>query len=245
MFIAVNSGSTPAEVTSYARQNDVTWPVIMDTDRGFESEVNVNKVSLSNIWQFRSIDADGNISRFNDTEIVPTVKSLLKKAEWNVDSALIPDTLSAAHRMIEFGFYSDAAGILADASTARDESVKTGAKALLDFVNQKIAARLKEANDAKSDGKLWDAFKLYSQTAERFRGYETEIDLRATLKELRAEESVKSEFSAQRQFENAKKQFDRNGVKRTLVKLKKIMDKYPDTEGAAMAAEAHAALAKR
>ena len=56
------------------------------------------------------------------------------------------------------------------------------------------------------------------------------------------DDAVKGEVSALRLYESAKKQFPRNGVKRTLVKLERIVKKYPGTEGAVMAKEAIDAL---
>ena len=237
LFIAVNSGNDPASVKDYVRSNKVSWPVIVDSDRAFESRADVKQVSLNNIWQFRSIDTDGNIRPFNGKKMPETAQQLLKDATWEIDAELIPESLSQAHYLVEFGSYADAAQTLEQASSSRDKSIKAGAEALLEFVNQKINTKLKEADEARVSDEAWSAYKQYSVISEQFRGYEMDIDLRTVLKELKSEDAVKSEFSAMRMFESAKKQFARTGMKRTIVKLKRIVAKYPDTEGAVMAQE--------
>lgn len=237
LFIAINSGNDPVSVKNYIRSNRVNWPVIIDSDRAFESRVDVKEVSLKNIWQFRSIDTSGNIRPFNSSKMAETAQNLLKNAKWAIDAELIPESLTQAHYLVEFGSYASAAETLDDASSSRDKSVKAGADALMGYVNKRINAKLKEAEEARKNDQLWSAYKFYSSIGEQFRGYQLDVDLRTILKELKAEDAVKGELSALRMFESAKKQFPRNGMKRTLVKLNRIVEKYPDSEAAVMAKE--------
>jgi len=238
VFIAVNSGNEPKDVRSYARSNKVTWPVIIDMDRTFESKIDVNEISVKNIWQFRSIDSNGEIKYFRGDDLAKTAQKLLETAKWEVDATQIPESLMQAHRFVEFGMYSLAADMLNDANTSRDEQVKTGATALLNRVNEQIAAQLKTADQAKQNGEPWKAYKSYTDTKDQFKGYKMEVDLRSRLKELKADAKVKNELSAERQFLTAKNKFAQNGMKRTLVKLKRIVEKYPDTEAAVLSQEA-------
>jgi hypothetical protein len=237
LFIAVNSGNDPASVRNYIRSNKVTWPVIIDSDRAFESRADVKEVSLKNIWQFRSIDAKGNMDSFNGTKMAETAAQLLGDAKWEVDASLIPKPLSQAHYLVEFGSYSAAAKTLNEASQSRDETIKAGADALLTLVKRQIQVKLDAAKEAQTNSQVWSAYKLYSAVGDQFKGYELDVDLRSILKELKSTDAVKAELSAMRLFESAKKQFARNGMKRTLVKLNRIVDKYPDTEAATMARE--------
>ena len=144
--------------------------------------------------------------------------------------------------MVEFGMYPAAAKTLNDASNSRDEQVKTGATALLDYVNEQVAAELKLAEEAKQNDEPWQAYKIYVATQDQFGRYKMDFDLRAAMKELKTEEKVKNEFAAERQFLSAKNNFARNGAKRTVGKLKRIVEKYPDTEAAALSTEAIAKL---
>ena len=242
VFIAVNSGTDLDSVKKYAKTHKVNWPVVIDTDRAFESRMKVKQVSLQNIWQFRSIDASGKIQSFNGKEMAETAESLLKDAKWEIDAELIPESLSQAHSQVEFGSYANAAKTLVEASKSRDESIKAGADALLGYVKKQSNAKLKVAEEARKDDQLWPAYKLYSSIGEQFRGYQLDVNLVTILKELKAEDAVKAQVSALRLFKSAKKQFPRNGKKKTLVKLNRIVKKYPDTEGAVMAAEAIDAL---
>ena len=237
MFIAVNSGNDPASVKNYVRSNKVSWPVIVDSDRAFESRADVKEVSLQNIWQFRSIDGEGNIRSFSGKQMPETAQRLLKDAKWEIDADLIPESLSQAHYLVEFGSFANAAQTLEEASSSRDKSIKAGAEALIEYVDKRINSKLKEAGEARKNGDQWTAYKQYTAIGDQFRGYKMDVDLRAILKELKSEDAVKSEFSAMRMFNSAKKQFPRTGMKRTLVKLKRIVEKYPATEGAVMAQE--------
>ena len=242
VFIAINSGADPETVKKYARSQKVNWPVIIDTDRTLESRMKVKEVSLQNIWQFRSIDAAGKIQSFNGKKMAATAESLLKDAKWEIDAELIPESLSQAHSQVEFGCYANAAKTLVEASKSRDESIKAGADALLGYVKKQSNAKLKVAEEARTDDQLWPAYKLYSSIGKQFRGYELDVDLVTIIKELKADDAVKAQVTALRLFESAKKQFPRNGKKKTLVKLNRIVKKYPDTEGAVMAADAIDAL---
>ncbi len=38
LFVAVNSGTSPAEFEGYLQRNNVTWPAISDWDRSFEKQ---------------------------------------------------------------------------------------------------------------------------------------------------------------------------------------------------------------
>ena len=242
MFLAINSGSDPVSVEKYVRSNKVKWPVIIDSKRTFESRVVGKEVSLKNIWQFRSIDPSGKIRSFNGAKMAETAQSLLKDAKWDVDAELIPDSLTKAHFLVEFGNYTATAKTLDEASKSSDKSIKAGADALTGYVSKRINAKLNEAEEVRKNDQLWSAYKLYSSIGKEFLGYQVDADLPAILKELKMEDAVKGEVSALRLYESAKKQFPRNGVKRTLVKLERIVKKYPGTEGAVMAKEAIDAL---
>ena len=70
------------------------------------------------------------------------------------------------------------------------------------------------------------------QFQHRFKGYDTEIDVKAELKTLAASETVETQVKALRLFESALKTANRSGMERAAKRLKKIMEQYPDTEAA-------------
>ena len=60
LFIAVNSGTARPQLENYLRRNKVTWPVVCDSDRSFESQFPF-KISLQNIKQIYLVLPNGSL----------------------------------------------------------------------------------------------------------------------------------------------------------------------------------------
>lgn len=231
VFIAVNSGTPPALLARYVRSNRVNWPVIADVDRAVEQEFGVNTISLENIAQVRGVRADGSIALGNAANLDGLADNLLKDASWNVDPEGIPDSLRNAWAGVEFGDYPSAArGITAGLNSSNDD-VKAAAERLQEYVQNELDETLASAEKAESDGEVWQAFQLYSQLTEDFRGYELPDDLKARVRTLSADKQVKEEIAAQKRLEAALK-LARSpvGRARAVRLLQALVKSAPDTE---------------
>ena len=210
--------------------------MIADESRSFEKAMGVGPISLDNIYGYKSINAAGEASSCG-SDFKQVANDLLQEAKWNVDPSALPDSLKKAWVSVEFGNFASASKTLVRAEKSKDEAVKSGATLLLDYVKGKMTENLKAAEEAKESGEIWKAYKLYSATEQQFKGYETEVDVKATVKELKSNEAVVGELAAMKKFESAKRSFTSSGMKRTLVKLKGIVEKHPGTEAAAASQE--------
>lgn len=234
VFIAVNSGNDKVSVSKYLKKNKIGWPTIVDYDRAFEKMADVGEVSLRNIWQFATVNAEGEIRRSaNDPE--KAAQRVLKDAKWNVDLKLIPPALQAEWKAVEFGDYSKAARGLKRASNSSKPELKAGADVLMDYVSEKMNGLVTEADEARESDEVWIAYKKYSQAKEVFAGYDLPEEALEHWKELKSNKKVKSEISAEKQLASAGRIAAKSGVRRVIGKLKKLIEQHPDTEAAAVA----------
>ena len=234
-FIAVNSGNDRAEVNRYVRRNEVSWPVIVDLQREFEKASGVGMVSLKSIWKFAAIDASGTMRKIGSSDIEKSATKLLQDAKWNVDPTELDPSLQELWMGVEFGNYAAVAKRLNKASKNRQPDIKSGAEVLLAWVNEQLSSQLGAAEEDREAGDLWSAYKQYLMVRGQFDGYEMSVDLRAVLKELKADEKVANELAAQKRFDRAESRFAKIGMDRTVVMLKSLVEKYPGTEAATAA----------
>ena len=236
VFIAVNSGNSSSEVASYIRKNGITWPTIVDSARAFESAAGVGEISLDRISGYRVLNAEGSLVR--SYGIDGSAKVAMTTAEWNVDPDGIPDSLKAAWQAIEFGDFVSQARTLRRALKSKKTEVQTAAQTLNDYVQGKLTATLEKAIAAKTADDEWLAYKTFLEFEHRFKGYDTDTDVKAELKILLGSDAVKTQLTASRQLENALKTASRSGMERAAKRLKKLIEKYPNTEAAEKAQNA-------
>ena len=70
---------------------------------------------------------------------------------------------------------------------------------------EKMSKQIESAKKAEADGKLWVAFRGYSDAAVRYKGYELPKDITATIKKLQTSPDVKKEVTALRILAAAKR----------------------------------------
>lgn len=241
VFIAVNSGTTRADLARYVRINKISWPVIVDSDRSLESQCNAGVISLNNILQLRFLTPDGEMFVGDKQFIASGVDRAVKGASWSLDPADFPARLIPAVRAIEFGNFPAAAKALTSGVKSEDADVRKAAVTLNEIVQQEIESRVEAAKQAWRAGEKWNAYKIYSTLPKRFKGYELPPGMDTTLKKLAADPTVKSELAAMKSFATAKKLIatGREDRMRTAsTRLKKIISESPDTEAAALAKDA-------
>ena len=230
VFIAVNSGNNASKVASYLKKNGITWPTIVDSARRFEAVAGTGEISLNRISGYRVLDAEGMLKSSFGLE--PSAKMAMTTAKWNVDPEGFPDSLRGCWQAIEFGDFVSEARALQRALKSKKSEVQTAAQTLNTYVQGKLNATLEKATDAKTAGDEWLAYKTFEEFRYRFKGHDTEIDVKAELKTLASSEAVETQKKALKQFENALKTANRSGMEKAAKRFKKIMEVYPDTEAA-------------
>ncbi len=235
VFMAVNSGSNRAEVSSYARENNIIWPVVVDADRSLEKECNVTEISLQNIYQLRIVKADGSIIGGNAQDLEASANIALQGAAWKVDPAGIPASLKASWLSLELGEFGKASAGVKAGLSAKDEETKAAAEKLKVAIDEVLTKRIAEATDLLSQGNKWQAFKKLEMINVEFKGYGLPLEAAATHKELVADEVIKNEQKAVKLLDAAKKIGARGGdasVKRAVAQLEMLVNTMPDTEAA-------------
>lgn len=236
----MNSGSNSANVSRYLRKYQITWPTIVDFDRSLEKQADVPEVSLSNIWQVRVIDSSGKVIRAGATDLEKTGERALSGAKWNVDPSTMPNELKSIWAQIEFGTYDSAAISLRKHLKSRKPEIKTAATTLNDFVTKQLTDEIAAAATAEKSGNVWQSYRVLQTLAQRYKGYEIPKSATTDIKRLAVNETVKTELSANRKLELARKSArstSKSAQARVIRQLESIVKQFPNTEAAKQASE--------
>ncbi len=244
IFIAVNSGNSPDQVKSYLKQNNIDWPVIVDTDRSFEQTTLADQISLGNIIQIGVLTASGDWHQAAIQQLNLAAKSAAEKGHWKVDPAIVPAELQQAWRKIEIGNYADASRAVMQAGSAGDETSKAAAKQLFAAVKQSMDAELAEAGKLMKSNQNWPAYKALEILQAKYDGYPMHPAVAKKYDELGQTDEVKQQYRASKKLAAAIRTGSLgtpSAVKRATADLKEIVEDFAGTEGAG---EAQAILDK-
>ena len=238
-FIAVNSGNTKKEVAAYISRHKVPWPTIVDSGRMFEKVSLSKEISLKNIGQYRTINSEGEIGYASSGDLDKAITGLLDDASWNIDPEGFPKSMMATWRAIEFGNFQSAASGVKKATRNSNPEMKAAGDKLNEYVQKQIAELLTVASEAQEQDDLWMAYTTYSQVKDSFKGYQMETDLLPILKKLKKEPTVINELAAKKLLDAVRRRSvtSKSAYKAAVVRLKKIVEKYPKTEAARLAGE--------
>ncbi|MBS0204921.1 MAG: redoxin domain-containing protein [Planctomycetes bacterium] len=232
LFIAVNSGNPKAKIEVYIRQAKVTWPVIVDTSRGFEKACGLfQEINAQNVSGIRYIKPDGEIVAGLD-DLEDAADNAVEGAEWKIDPAGIPESLKSAWHAIEFGNYKGLAVTLNKSAKSSKSDVKEAAAKLMEVVQKEIETLAAEVKETQDNMQNYRAYELYSELTERFSGFELPKDVVAMKKDFSKDPKVKAGMAAAKSLEVARKQLVTGNPAmktKTLAALEKIMVDFPDT----------------
>jgi thiol-disulfide isomerase/thioredoxin len=232
IFMAVNSGTSRAEVQQYARELDINWPILVDSDRQFEKQGGVKPISLQGIWQACIITSDGRWQTGDWTDIEGTIKKALNGAAWKVDPAKVPASLRSAWLAIEFGNYSGAGTNVKKGLVSPKADVKAAAEKLAAVAQKEIDGRAAAAKTALDEGKTWQAYEIYNSLSTRFAGFDLPAEVGSNRKKLAADPQVKAGLVASKSLESARKQLGSGNAasqNRAKLSLEKIVQDFPGT----------------
>ena len=235
MFIAVNSGNTPAQVAAYAKAQKITWPIIVDTKREFEKNAGVGQISVRNIKQCAYITADGTLRSSRSFNIKKVAESALQGASWRVDPSTVPESLRVAHRAIEWGKFALASSAIGKALKSGQSEEKEAATQLNAAVMEELE---KDAATAWALGKASEFFEAhleFKKLADRFKGYQTPEKYVSAAKWLARQPEVKDELKAAKVLDAAKKLLaspKESTRRRVPARLKGIIKNFPNSRAA-------------
>ena len=235
VFIAINSGNEAGPVAGYARGVRLPWPVIVDTDRSFETAVGVGFITNDNNIKVRIVGPDGKLYQSSIENFKASIERHIDKAAWKIDPTTIPEPLQGAWKSVEFGQYQSALGLIQRGTSASNTQIKTAAQSLLKQIEADLDALLAKAKAAEKSGKKWEAYKHYLEATRSFKGLPKATEAGKTLKTLAEDASLTSEIRAMAALENADKQLaSRSRTQRRdgLAMLDQIIEQFPNTEAA-------------
>lgn len=238
VVIGVNSGTPPRELAGYLRQNRINLPVIMDVDRSLEKASNVGEISLQNIYQARIITADGTMRSANAGDLEGSIQQALQGAKWNVDPTGMPAELQAAWAAVEFGTPAAGAQAIRRAQRAASGPAKDAADRLVAYVDSQIQASMTEAQSFETAGQNWDAYKVYAELQEKFRGYDLPEDLDEKIKTLADDEAIKTEVAAMKQLDAIKRRLataNPTSARAIVMQINRLIEQSPGTDAAEQA----------
>jgi thiol-disulfide isomerase/thioredoxin len=236
VFIAVNSGTSPAEVQQYAREVKLSWPIIVDPTRQFEKLWLDQEISLQNIHQCELILPTGqkDLGRWDDLD--GSVKQALEGAAWKIDPKTIPAAFMPTWQAVELGNYQAAASLLKKGMATKNVEVKEAATRVNTFVQEQIRSAIEAAGKAREAGDAWKAYQLYTGVSRTFAGYELPAEVAAAQKELASDAKVKQQLEAAKLLDGVKKTLAAARTdaarKRVVTRLEQLASQHPGTDAA-------------
>jgi len=239
VFIAVNSGNSPAEVERYAREVKLIWPIIVDPSRQFEKSWLNQPISLQNIHQLEIILPSGRKGdgRWNDLD--GSVKAALKGSSWKIDPKTIPPIFMPTWQAVELGNYPAAASLLKKGLVTKNAEVKAAAERVNDFVQSEIRSTAEQAAKSRHEGDAWRAYQRYRSMTSTFAGYDLPAEVTIAQKELANDPKVKRELEAAKLLDGIQKSAltarTEPARKRISTRLEQLTSQFADTEAAQQA----------
>ena len=237
MLIAVNSGNSAMAVAQYVTANRLTFPVIVDTDRSLEVAAGIGEVSLKNIWQAIEIDPQGTVTRVSATDLSQSMASAASKASWNVDPQGMPAAILPLWKQIEFGHFQGTAKLVERSLKDRNADVKAAAESLSAYAAKQIEELATQAESAAASGDQWQTWKLYDRMMREFAGYTISESATNAFAALSKSDEIQRQKDAMKQWVLVQKTMTGSNPSRGRIEamLGKLIEKYPDTEAAALA----------
>jgi len=245
LFIAVNSGNDPKAVESYLKGVNCDWPALADIDRAYEKSADVGTISLQNIYQARIITPSGKMVQADTGNLAGSVKTYLPQAKWKVDPKIVPESMKAAWKAMEFGDYALASAVVKRTIKSSDEKARTAAQAMDKAITVDVEALFAEGAKAEASGQKWEAYKAYDRAAKTFRGHPKATEAAAAAKKLAADKDLKDEIKAMALLERAQTMLqsrNRQEQRSAATMLEAIAKQFESTEAGKAAAKMAASI---
>ncbi len=239
VFIAVNSGNSPADVEQYAREVKLNWPIIVDPSRQFEKLWLNQPISLQNIHQVGLLLSSGRKQSGRWDNLDDSVKTALQGAAWKIDPQTIPPIFMPTWQQVELGNYTAAANLLKKGLVTKNAEVKAAAERVNDFVQSEIRSAAEQAAQVRQQGDAWRAYQRYLSMSRTFAGYDLPAEVAAAQKELANDPKVKRELEAAKVLDGIQRSAlvarTDSARKKIATRLELLTTQFADTDAAKQA----------
>jgi thiol-disulfide isomerase/thioredoxin len=227
-FIAIAAGDTADQAKAYLKRTGLVMPIFADKLSLME-KLYGTKISLNNIYQFRVIDAAGNIVGYNmDKQSIDRALAGVKLPHSAKD---YHEELAQVVAALNIDMHSIAMRELRRYLNSKDEAVKASAEALSAAVVEQAKGWVEQA-DALVQTDPIHAGKLYDQASDLFPKEDFGKDARTKLNDLMSSPAVKDETAARKMYAKMISAIDKmkpNQTPELIAYAKKIAEEYPDT----------------
>jgi thiol-disulfide isomerase/thioredoxin len=225
-FIAIDPGHPLNDSIAYTKETKLVMPVYPDPLRVMEGRWGEH-ISLRNIYQFKVIDAEGNVA----AQSLEDIPAIVAKATWKYRNKGYNAKLNPAIDAFEWNQYVAGMRMLKPLLKDRNKAVVDDAQKLLADIKTEVEQWKADADKAAEDKPI-DAYDLYAHVAAVFPGDELGKSVEEPLKKLKSNKAVKDELGARQMFEQVGGVMSKaNTDQKALVAqfCRSIAKKYPGT----------------
>lgn len=249
IFIAINSGNSAGDVSSYMQEVKCSWPTIVDTNRSFEKACGITEpVAIGNTLVVKVVAPTGEMQTATHLNYHLFVTDKLKTAKWKIDPKAIPDSLKVAWQFLEIGNYNQALTLMAASDKKQvDEQSKAALATLKSVILEEFNKVATPAKEAEAAGNAWIALKGYQIAALQFSNLPEAKELKGKITKLGTDPAVGRELKAAKlwtEAQNAARSPNAATQKRAVQQAHQVVKDYPNTEAATAAQAALDTLPK-
>ncbi|MDB5174529.1 MAG: hypothetical protein JWN51_3302 [Phycisphaerales bacterium] len=225
-FIAIDPGHPINDSIAYTKETKLVMPVYPDPLRVMEGRWGEH-ISLRNIYQFKVIDAEGNVA----AQRLEDIPAIVAKATWKYKDKGYNAKLNPAIDAFEWNQYVAGMRLLKPLLKDRNKAVVDDAQKLLADIKTEVEQWKADADKAAEDKPI-EAYDLYTHVAAVLAGDELGKSVEEPLKKLKANKAVKDELGARLMFEQVAGVMSKakSEQKATVAQFcRSIAKKYPGT----------------
>jgi thiol-disulfide isomerase/thioredoxin len=240
IFIAINSGNSVGEVSSYMQEVKCSWPTIVDTDRSFEKACGITEpIAIGNTLVVKVVSPTGEMRTATHLNYHLAVTDNLKTAKWKIDPKEIPDSLKVAWQFLEIGNYNQALTLMAASEKKQvDEQSKAALAILKSTILEEFNKVATPAKEAEAAGNAWTALKGYQTAVLQFSNLPETKELKTKITKLNADPAVTREMKAAKLWNDAQiaaRSPNAATQKRALQQAQQVVKEFPNTEAGSAA----------
>lgn len=185
LFIAVNSGTSRAELSRYLQDVKCDWPVLCDVNRRFEKACAVPEISLNNIMQCFIVTPNGKLQQSRWDDVEGAARQAAQSARWNLERGQVSAPMLKVLKYVEFGNYPRAIEQLKQDYQKPER--QASAKFLVDMVKSRAAEHAQQVRTSLDSARPKESYDRIRQHEWMFRGMPLDKQLAETKATLSAQ----------------------------------------------------------